>query len=77
MRHQIHISDHDITTPVMRRTFSSRWTGGTESRTRQDRTGATVIINTDAFEDRNLAKAGYDTNPLEDDMAGYTVIKLR
>lgn len=28
--------------------------------------GGLLIINTDAFEDRNLAKAGYDKNPLED-----------
>ncbi len=28
--------------------------------------GATVIVNTDAFDQRNLEKAGYDTSPLED-----------
>jgi 2-oxoglutarate ferredoxin oxidoreductase subunit alpha len=28
--------------------------------------GATLIVNTDAFSDRNLQKAGYDANPLED-----------
>ena len=28
--------------------------------------GGTVIINTGAFTDRNLKKAGYQTNPLED-----------
>ena len=28
--------------------------------------GGTVIANTDAFNDRNLQKAGYDANPLED-----------
>ncbi len=37
--------------------------------------GGTVIVNTDAFEERNLAKAGYETNPLEDGtLDGYTVI---
>jgi 2-oxoglutarate ferredoxin oxidoreductase subunit alpha len=28
--------------------------------------GGLLIVNTDAFEERNLAKAGYDVNPLED-----------
>jgi 2-oxoglutarate ferredoxin oxidoreductase subunit alpha len=38
--------------------------------------GATVIVNTDAFEERNLAKAGYDANPLEDGtLDGYTKIE--
>jgi 2-oxoglutarate ferredoxin oxidoreductase subunit alpha len=35
--------------------------------------GGTVIINIDAFDERNLAKAGYTDNPLEDDtLKGYT-----
>jgi hypothetical protein len=28
--------------------------------------GATIIVNTDAFNERNLQKAGYESNPLED-----------
>ena len=41
------------------------------------RQGGTLIINTDAFEERNLAKAGYENNPLEDDtLNGYRVIKV-
>jgi 2-oxoglutarate ferredoxin oxidoreductase subunit alpha len=28
--------------------------------------GGTLIVNTDAFNDRNLQKAGYESNPLED-----------
>ncbi|MFZ0015295.1 MAG: 2-oxoacid:acceptor oxidoreductase family protein, partial [Acidimicrobiia bacterium] len=40
------------------------------------RQGGTLIINTDAFDERNLAKAGYETNPLEDDsLVGYRLIK--
>ncbi len=39
--------------------------------------GGTVIVNEDAFEERNLAKAGYIDNPLEDDsLDGYTLIKI-
>ncbi len=38
--------------------------------------GGILIINTDAFEERNLAKAGYETNPLEDgSLDGYTVLE--
>ena len=29
-------------------------------------TGGTLIVNRDAFNDRNLQKAGYAANPLED-----------
>ncbi len=36
--------------------------------------GASIIANTDAFESRNLEKAGYAANPLEDgSLAAYTV----
>lgn len=39
--------------------------------------GGTLIINSDTFDERNLAKAGYESNPLEDDsLAGYRVIKV-
>jgi 2-oxoglutarate ferredoxin oxidoreductase subunit alpha len=41
------------------------------------RQGGTLIVNTDAFDERNLTKAGYQTNPLEDDsLAGFRVIKV-
>ena len=40
--------------------------------------GGTIIANEDAFEDRNLAKAGYSDNPLEDgSLDGYTLIKVQ
>jgi 2-oxoglutarate/2-oxoacid ferredoxin oxidoreductase subunit alpha len=39
--------------------------------------GGTLIINTEAFDERNLAKAGYDTNPLEDDsLVAYRIIEV-
>ena len=41
------------------------------------RQGGTLIVNTDTFDERNLAKAGYDENPLDDDsLTGYRVIKV-
>jgi len=37
----------------------------------------TLIVNTEAFDERNLAKAGYDTSPLEDgSLAGYRLIEV-
>lgn len=37
----------------------------------------TVIVNSDAFTRGNLTKAGYDSNPLEDEsLAGYQVISV-
>ncbi len=39
--------------------------------------GGTLIVNEDAFDDRNLEKAGYSDNPLEDgSLDGYTLIKV-
>lgn len=39
--------------------------------------GGTIIVNTDAFTASNLKKAGYESNPLEDDsLNNYEVIKV-
>jgi 2-oxoglutarate ferredoxin oxidoreductase subunit alpha len=39
--------------------------------------GATIIVNVDEFNEANLKKAGYDTNPLDDNsLAGYRVIRV-
>jgi len=41
------------------------------------RQGGTLVVNSDAFDERNLAKAGYQSNPLKDDsLKGYRVIKV-
>ncbi|HEU4894467.1 MAG TPA: 2-oxoacid:acceptor oxidoreductase family protein, partial [Acidimicrobiia bacterium] len=41
------------------------------------RQGGTLIVNTDTFDERNLDKAGYKEDPLEDGMLeGYRVIKV-
>jgi 2-oxoglutarate ferredoxin oxidoreductase subunit alpha len=41
------------------------------------RQGGTLVINTDAFDERNLAKAGYQSDPLEDgSLEGYRLIKV-
>jgi 2-oxoglutarate/2-oxoacid ferredoxin oxidoreductase subunit alpha len=39
--------------------------------------GGTVIVNEDGFSDHNLRKAGYDSNPLEDDsLEDYQVFRV-
>ncbi len=41
------------------------------------RSDGTLIVNTDAFDVRNLEKAGYESNPLEDgSLVGYRVIEV-
>jgi 2-oxoglutarate ferredoxin oxidoreductase subunit alpha len=41
------------------------------------RQGGTLIVNTDAFDERNLDKAGYESDPLEDgSLEGYRVIEV-
>ncbi len=68
---QIHFSDHDILTPgdapdvlvAMNPAALKTNLSGLPK-------GATIIVNTDAFNERNLQKAGYDENPLEDGSLG-------
>ena len=39
--------------------------------------GATIIVNSDAFDERNLAKAGYDVTPLGDgSLSAFTVYEV-
>jgi 2-oxoglutarate ferredoxin oxidoreductase subunit alpha len=75
---QVHISDHDITTPgdapnvlvVMNPAALHSQLGALER-------GGTLIVNTDTFDERHLAKAGYEKNPLEDgSLDGYTVYEV-
>jgi 2-oxoglutarate/2-oxoacid ferredoxin oxidoreductase subunit alpha len=64
---QLHFADHDILTPgdqpsvlVAMNPAALRTNLGDLPE------GATVIVNRDAFSERNLAKAGYTASPLED-----------
>ena len=39
--------------------------------------GGTIVLNTDAFSDRNIAKAGFEANPLEDGtLDNYVTIEI-
>ncbi len=73
---QVHISDHDITTPGdAPNVLVAMNPAALKSDLGKLEAGGTVIVNADAFEPRNLEKAGYETNPLEDDsLAGYHLI---
>jgi 2-oxoglutarate ferredoxin oxidoreductase subunit alpha len=72
---QVHISDHDITTPGdAPDVLVAMNPAALHSQLSRVASSATIIVNGDAFDDRNLAKAGYDSNPLRDgSLDGYTV----
>jgi len=64
---QIHFSDHDILTPGDQPNVLVAMNPAALRTNVKDLTrGGTLIVNTDAFTDRNLEKAGYTANPLED-----------
>jgi 2-oxoglutarate ferredoxin oxidoreductase subunit alpha len=72
---QVHFADYDILTPgdapdVLVAMNPAALRANVPDLLR----GAIVIVNTDEFTTRNLAKAGYTSNPLEDgSLAGYQV----
>src|SRR5438067_1474244 len=72
---QIHFADHDILTPGdAPDVLVAMNPAALKTNLKDLRKGGTLIVNKDAFVDRNLDKAGYKTNPLEDgSLAGYQV----
>ncbi|HUW02408.1 MAG TPA: 2-oxoacid:acceptor oxidoreductase subunit alpha [Acidimicrobiales bacterium] len=75
---QVHISDHDITTPGdAPNVLVAMNPAALKADLHRLESGGTVIVNSDAFVDRNLAKAGYDESPLEDgSLDGYTLFEV-
>jgi 2-oxoglutarate ferredoxin oxidoreductase subunit alpha len=75
---QVHISDHEITTPGdAPNVLVAMNPAALRNELPRLESGGTVIVNEDAFEDRNLTKAGYDGNPLKDgSLDGYTVFEV-
>ncbi|HMQ24875.1 MAG TPA: 2-oxoacid:acceptor oxidoreductase subunit alpha [Acidimicrobiales bacterium] len=75
---QVHISDHPITTPGdAPNVLVAMNPAALRSELHSLEPGGVIIVNTDAFEPRNLAKAGYETSPLDDDsLKGYTVYEI-
>ncbi len=73
---QVHISDHDITTPGDEPSVLIAMNpAALKSDLSLLAPGGTLIVNSDAFNPRNLKKAGYAVNPLKDhSLDGYTLI---
>ncbi len=64
---QLHFADHDILTPGDRPDVLVAMNPAALKTNLADLAkGGTLIVDTDAFTDRNLKKAGYEANPLED-----------
>src|SRR3954471_7136905 len=72
---QVHFADHDILTPGDEpNVLVAMNPAALKTNLRDLPRGATLIVDQDTFTERNLAKAGYDTNPLEDgSLDGYDV----
>src|SRR5580704_10675068 len=75
---QVHISDHDILTPGdAPNVLVAMNPAALKANVATLPPGAILIVNVDAFDDRNLAKAGYAVNPLSDgSLSGYTVYEV-
>jgi 2-oxoglutarate/2-oxoacid ferredoxin oxidoreductase subunit alpha len=68
---QLHFADHDILTPGDGPdVLVAMNPAALKTNLRDLRKGGTLIVDTDAFTDRNLQKAGYETNPLDDGSLG-------
>jgi 2-oxoglutarate ferredoxin oxidoreductase subunit alpha len=64
---QLHFADHDILTPGdAPNVLVAMNPAALKTNLRDLPKGGTLIVDTDQFKERNLQKAGYDTNPLED-----------
>src|SRR5215468_8394980 len=68
---QLHFADHDILTPGDRPdVLVAMNPAALKTNLRDLPKGGTLIVNRDAFTERNLDKAGYAANPLEDGSLG-------
>jgi 2-oxoglutarate ferredoxin oxidoreductase subunit alpha len=75
---QVHISDHDITTPGdAPNVLVAMNPAALRNELPKLELGGTIIVNVDTFDERNLLKAGYESNPLTDgSLKGYTVYEV-
>jgi 2-oxoglutarate ferredoxin oxidoreductase subunit alpha len=75
---QVHISDHDILTPGDHPNVLVAMNPAALKANISDLTPkGTIIVNSDSFDERSLHKAGYGSNPLEDDsLTDYTVYQV-
>src|SRR2546429_3602791 len=64
---QLHFADHDILTPGdAPNVLVAMNPAALKTNLKDLPKGGTLILDADAFKERNLQKAGYATNPLED-----------
>src|ERR1700694_5404698 len=75
---QVNISDHDILTPGDSPTVLVAMNPAALKANLADLPpGGTLIVNSDAFDERNLTKAGFAANPLEDgSLSAYTLYEV-
>ncbi|HEX5630346.1 MAG TPA: 2-oxoacid:acceptor oxidoreductase subunit alpha, partial [Acidimicrobiia bacterium] len=75
---QVHIADRDILTPGDQPDVLVAMNPAALRANLSDLAPAGIlIVNTDAFDERNLAKAGYATNPVEDgSLDAYRVLRV-
>ncbi|MGH9135874.1 MAG: 2-oxoacid:acceptor oxidoreductase subunit alpha [Acidimicrobiales bacterium] len=75
---QIHISDHEITTPGdAAQVLVAMNPAALRSELARLARGGTLIVNVDTFDERSLDKAGYGSNPLTDgSLDGYQVYEV-
>jgi 2-oxoglutarate ferredoxin oxidoreductase subunit alpha len=75
---QVHFADHDILTPGDRPDVLVAMNPAALRTNLKDLPkGGALIVNLDAFSERNLQKAGYTASPLEDgSLADYNVVQV-
>jgi 2-oxoglutarate ferredoxin oxidoreductase subunit alpha len=75
---QVHISDHEILTPGdLPSVLVAMNPAALKANIGEVAPGGTVILNSDTFDERNLAKAGYAASPLEDgSLAAYRLLQI-
>ena len=75
---QVHISDHDIFTPGDHPDVLVAMNPAALKANLADlERGATILLNSDAFDERSLAKAGYDGDPRNDGtLDGFTIYEV-
>ena len=75
---QVHISDHEILTPGdMPNVLVAMNPAALRANITELEPGGTILVNSDAFEQRNLEKAGYQASPLEDgSLTAFRVIQV-
>jgi 2-oxoglutarate ferredoxin oxidoreductase subunit alpha len=75
---QVHISDHDILTPGdSPNVLVAMNPAALKANIDLMAKGTVLIVNSDSFEERDLSKAGYTSNPLTDgSLAAFTVYEV-